>query len=298
MREKGRVILIGILVGLFISGQVVFASQSKGIPSVVATYKRNISVSNVGINVSNSNVSSVSTNVNNSNVSNIKKIWGWIRKLSLLGILAGIVHITGLYKMIVERKFNIDSISVELLTEPPVNCEKYAIFNCGKISKGDLTIEQGEESHYRYKITIIIKSMPSRKKIENLAIKEIVVRMDDYFVEYIPQGKTIFKCGICGVALGVEERCSILMQVPTAKRQTDQESLNEARLSFFENPEKFLMYILFFVNAKKTSFFSFIFSKPRIVWFREKVYSSDGFNVGIESDEIKKGKLSDLKKEN
>ncbi|XCP84042.1 hypothetical protein ABXS75_13290 [Roseburia hominis] len=275
MQRRGRKLLhffvwLSILFLFLFSGQGIYAEQQK-------TESEQIEQNN--------EVNSEGHPETNFQIPNILKIIFGTSVVAAIGSLIGIKNYFD------DRKCDLDNVCIELLDEKPDNIDDYTVLECGKITKNNEIIEIGEEDYHYYDISIVIKRTP-KKKIDYLAIKELIIEMNSYRIIYIPKEEKRFDYKLCSEHRG-KEKYSILMIPPTARKIEHYDNLSAA--SIFEKPHNFKMYISYLVVANWRFFDNFIHPEPRIILFEKKIYDTNNSEIkpiGLESKSIRKGRLN------
>lgn len=232
-----------------------------------------------------------STQTQSSNVFVTSSKWwvdiiGYLSGPSIIALITGVITI---YNTFVERKYELKEISMDLITEVIENKAGYTVFNCSSIMKAGTGVEiTSEENKYYYDVKITFDRPPKYKPIFNMAIKQLNLEVDEYVFQYSLEGIKPEKWVKCH-AIQNSDTCSIILRPPCVKPQYKKE-INAVRA--LQYPQNIKIYMTWFVNASWRSIWSYIHPRENTVLFIANDNKSLKSIIGIVSEKILKGRVS------
>ena len=190
------------------------------------------------------------------------------------------------------QKSDIESVSMELLIQKPVNEEEYAVWQCDKIFYRKKEIEKSE-LWSPYSLLITIKRGNTERRIINTVVfRKLIIEADNYTLIYIPEKtqKYNYKKGRVGID---NDKCYLLLEPAKAKVTNCNERLDI--FSFFNKPDQVKMYIEFFDAPKWFSLCNCVFSKTRMILFEKKNCFQRELRIEIHNKKILKRKYENEK---
>lgn len=182
------------------------------------------------------------------------------------------------------QKSDIESVSMELLIQKPVNEEEYAVWQCDKIFYRKKEIEKSELwSPYSLLITIKRGNTERRKIIHTIVFRKLIIEANNYTLIYIPEKtkKYNYKKGRVGIE---NDECCLLLEPPKAKVVDCNEMLDI--FSFFNKPDQVKMYIKFFTDPNLFTLCNYLFPKTRIILFKKRNCSQGELRIEIDNKKI------------
>lgn len=191
------------------------------------------------------------------------------------------------------QKSDIESVSMELLIQKPVNEEEYAVWQCDKIFYRKKEIEKSELwSPYSLLITIKRGNTERRKIIHTIVFRKLIIEADNYTLIYIPEKtkRYNYKKGRVGID---NDKCCLLLEPAKAKVTNCNERLDI--FSFFNKPDQVKMYIEFFDFSNLFSLCNYLFPKTRMILFEKKNCFQGELRIEIYNKKILKRKYENEK---
>lgn len=250
------------------NGQAIYAAQANTNANQVQTTHGS----------TNTQVSTINWNV----VADYIKLVGG----SLLGIITAL---TSIYKLVLEKNYDIKDIEIELINKKLPQNTKYTDFICERISMHDRVIELLDiPNPYYLDMSIKITTPNGRKTLNDIVIRKLVFYMNGYVLICKPRNKAVFGSPKCPFNKQEgEETCDLLLKWPTIKEKDDRVALNPTMT--FRNPVCLSVYLAWFPSIILASIGGYIFPQKREIVFEKIKHENGSPRIRIKSKGIFKG---------
>ena len=218
-------------------------------------------------------------------------IWNYIKLVggSLLGIITMLITI---YKFVLEKKYVIENVEIDLVNRKLSHYAKYTEFVCEKISNSSRIVEEIDYPNpYYLNISIKINTPSGRKTLNDIVIKKMIFNINKYKFFCIPKMKETGSSNKCPFnEQSGKESCEILLKWPTIKDKNDRLALNPTEI--FRNPNCLNMYVAWYPSIILSPIFGFIFPQKKEIIFEKMEHENGSPRIGIKSIGIYKGKMN------
>lgn len=286
-----RIKLVGIgvcaclLFFILFNGQVVGASK---------TSTNQTQSSQTGVNASKSVSKSASS---------------WDKVGEVIKIVAPIFTIVGviicIYKFILEKRYDIESIVICLIHKKPLQNMQYSKYKVMSITKEEKEVALiSAPNPYYFDISINFSIPEGRKLLNNIFIKKICFNINGY--ELVCDSENVNRAGIEKCMFNKQNKtCNILLKWPSIKggesrkdqeeqkAQKDREALNQ--FMAFRNPEKIDMYMNWYPQVMLSPIVGYFLPKRAKIKFEKIEHENGTTRIGIKSIGIFEGRKKWIK---
>lgn len=206
-----------------------------------------------------------------------------ILKFLVSVILAGTLTCINIYKFWVERKYEIESVNIDLVNDREQNCIGCTELQHHKIYKNKKEIFARKFATPCYLDMSIKISIPNtRKKIKNIAIRNMSVYVNGYRIIYKGIGRGVCRVSKCKVDKQ-NDTVNLLLKFPTIKEEHNKK-LNP--IFAFQNPEKVCVKFKWLTGASIFVIFNLWLYKSSTIEFEKSDYQKGSGKIGIKSKGI------------
>lgn len=245
---------------------------------LIILFKKNVVIAEQSVDDEMQTVSSNATG----DISTSSRLGGSNILKYILGISPAALFATiNIYKFLIERKYDINSISIELINKDIAHDNKYPKFYCEKITVNENEIiKRSLENPYYLNVMMIINTSNTRVRISKIVIKGIEFEMGGFKLQFTGEGRSLFGYKKCRVdqQSGV---CSMLFRYPSIKKEKSK--INPVR--HFQNPDNMRLSFKW-ANANIFSIISFLIPKTVNAEFKKIDNPNNPALMGIESVRI------------
>lgn len=205
---------------------------------------------------------------------------------NLFKVFAGIVAVINIIKFFFyDKQREIESITVDLVSENFPDNMCCTRFTCNKIRRNKDTIEQSRiESPYN--LAVVIKLSNPQRSVNHIVLRKVTFCIGEYTLKFKSANRSFLWRKRC-IVDQQNQRCLIFLSVPTIKKIQEKVNIVEA----FTRPQDIHMKMKWRVmNIPIFSILNFLSLKPAKVDFEEIGYQSGLPRIGIKSKSIYRGK--------
>lgn len=224
---------------------------------------------------------------------NWNTLWDYIKLVggSLLGIITMLIAI---YKFVLEKKYVIENVEIDLINRKLPEDTKYIDYVCKKISINSRIVEEIDYPNpYYLDISIKIDTPDGKKTLNGIVIKKMILIINEYKFLCIPKMKDAGSYPKCPFnEQKGKESCEILLKWPAIKDKNDRLALNPTEI--FRYPNCLKMYVTWYPSIILSPIFGFIFPQKKEIVF-EKIKHENGSpririkSIGIYKEEMING---------
>ena len=218
-------------------------------------------------------------------------VWSlWEKVLDLLSggtIIPIVTIILSISNVLIERRYGLGEIDIDVITQKIENEEGYTILHCNMVKTNSNTIDVVKRTNnYIWDMTVKIDRPDKFKHAFNMTIKKLLVEIDGYELEFCaPSSK--YKDWIKCKAAENQDSCSLLLMPPCVTKQykTNINLLNKGK-----EADKIKVYLTWVVNGSWYSFIRYVFPRKSTILFETKENVPHNVFIGIKSVKILRGR--------
>ena len=218
-------------------------------------------------------------------------IWSlWEKVLDLLSggtIIPIVTIIISISNVLIERRYSLEEIDIDVITQKLENEEGYTILQCNIVKDNSNKIDVvNRTNNYIWDMTVKIDRPDKFKHAFNVTIKKLLVEIDGYVLEFCAQSQKYEDWVKCKAAEN-QDSCSLLLVPPCVAKQYKS---NINLLKKGKEADKIKVYLTWVVNGSWYSFIRYLFPRKSTILFKTKENVPHNVFTGIKSVKILKGR--------
>ena len=218
-------------------------------------------------------------------------IWSlWEKVLDLISggtIIPIVTLILTISNVLIERRYGLGEIDIDVITQKLENEEGYTILQCNAVKANGNKIDVVDRTNnYIWDMTVKIDRPDKFKHAFNVTIKKLLVEIDGYVLEFCIQSKKHEDWVKCKAAEN-QDSCSLLLMPPCVAKQYRS---NVNLLNKGKEADKIKVYLTWIVNGSVYSFIRYLLPRKSTILFETKESVPHNVFIGIKRVKILRGR--------